>query len=387
MKIMYIIKAFAMKAGLERVVSDKINYLAEHGYEVSLITYEQGNHPLSFSLHTSVHFYNLDARFFKLSQLPLWKRPIVMWQMRRRFKKGLQQTVDIEQPDIIIATTYSMKILDIILSIQTKAHRLIESHIACYTVRKTYDYRNNLLLHNIAKLYDKWTFRNIGKFEKLIVLTQGDAQDWSQYIKDVVVIPNPLTCYPDGVRPHDGTGHRIICAGRLSEQKGFDLLVEAFSQIAGQCPAWHIDIFGSGEDEQKLHNKIHQHRLDERIKIFPPSSRIYDEYQNSEFFVLSSRYEGFGLVLIEAMACGIPCVSFRCKYGPEEIVTNGINGLLVENGDVRALAESILFMINHSEERLRMGIAAREMTRCFQKDIIMKEWIELFDSKEMNDNE
>ena len=87
------------------------------------------------------------------------------------------------------------------------------------------------------------------------------------------------------------------------------------------------------------------------------------------------------------MACGIPCVSFRCKYGPEEIVTNGINGLLVENGDVRALAESILFMINHSEERLRMGIAAREMTRCFQKDIIMKEWIELFDSKEMNDNE
>ena len=387
MRVMYIVKAFAMKAGVERVVCDKMNYLAEHGYGVSLITYEQGNHPHAFPLHPNVHHYNLNARFFKLNQMPIWKRPMVLGQMRQRFKYGLQQAIDDEQPDIIITTTYSMKILDIILSVQTKAHRLIESHIACYTVRKTYDYRHNPLLHYFAKLYDKWTFRNIGKFEKMIVLTQGDAQDWNHYIKDVVVLPNPVTYYPDSIRPHDGTGHRIICAGRLSEQKGFDLLIEAFSLIADQCPAWHIDIFGGGEDEQKLLNSIRQHQLEGRINIFPPSNHIYDEYQQSEFFVFSSRYEGFGLVLIEAMACGIPCVSFRCKYGPEEILKNGVNGILVEDGNIRDLAKSILFMISHSEERLRMGIAAREMTRCFQKDIIMKEWIELFDSKEMNDNE
>ena len=150
---------------------------------------------------------------------------------------------------------------------------------------------------------------------------------------------------------------------------------------------WYIDIYGSGDEKAMLCQLIADYNLQGRIVIHEPTTDIYREYQTSDFLVLSSRYEGFALVLIEAMACGIPCVSFRCKYGPEEIVTNGINGLLVENGDVRALAESILFMINHSEERLRMGIAAREMTRCFQKDIIMKEWIELFDSKEMNDNE
>lgn len=378
MRIMYIIKAFAMKAGVERVVSDKMNYFAEHGYEVSMVTYEQGNHPHAFPLHLSVHHYSLDARFFKLSQMPIWKRPMIMRQMRRHFKEGLQDAVDKEQPDVIITTTYSMKLLDIILNIRTKAHRLIESHIACYTVRKAYDYRHNPLLHNIAKLYDKWAFRNIGKFEKLIVLTQGDAQDWSQYVKDVVIIPNPVTCYPDSIKPHDGTGRRIICVGRLNEQKGFDLLIEAFSLIADQCPEWHIDIFGSGEDELKLLNSIHLHHLEGRINILPPTSHIYDEYQDSEFFVFSSRYEGFGLVLIEAMACGIPCISFRCKYGPEDLITDKENGLLVADGQISELAEKMLWMIIHQEERLRMGLRAREMAKKYLIGMVMKQWEALF---------
>ena len=205
MRIMYVIKAFAMKAGVERVVSDKMNYLAEHGYDVSMVTYEQGEHPYAFSLHPSVRHYSLEARFFKLNQMPVWKRPLAMRQMFRCFRQGFQQTVDKEQPDIIIVTTYSMKLLNIILSVRTNAHRIIESHVACYTIRKAYDYRNNLLLHNIAKLYDRWVFRNIRKFEKLIVLTQGDAQDWSHYIKDVVVIPNPVTKYPETILSHKST--------------------------------------------------------------------------------------------------------------------------------------------------------------------------------------
>lgn len=381
MRIMYIIKAFAMKAGVERVVSDKLNYLAENGYEVSMITYEQGNHPHAFPLHPSVRHYSLDARFFKLSQMPIWKRPMVMRQMRRRFKEGLQQAVDNEQPDIIIATTYSMKLLDIILNVQTKAHRLIESHIACYTVRKAYDYRYNPILHNIAKLYDKWAFRNMGKFEKLIVLTQGDAQDWGQYMKDVVIIPNPVTSYPDSIKPHDGSDHRIICVGRLNEQKGFDMLIEAFSLIADQCPEWHVDIFGSGEDEQKLVNSIHQYHLEGRINIFPPTSSIYDEYQKSEFYVFSSRYEGFGLVLIEAMSCGIPCISFRCKYGPEEIITDGTDGLLVKDQDIHDLACKMIWMIEHPEERITMGVNARKNALHYKKENVMKQWIDLFESQ------
>lgn len=380
MRIMYVIKAFAMKAGVERVVSDKMNYLAEHGYDVSMVTYEQGEHPYAFSLHPSVRHYSLEARFFKLNQMPVWKRPLAMRQMFRCFRQGFQQTVDKEQPDIIIVTTYSMKLLNIILSVRTNAHRIIESHVACYTIRKAYDYRNNLLLHNIAKLYDRWVFRNIRKFEKLIVLTQGDAQDWSHYIKDVVVIPNPVTKYPETILSHKSTDHRVICVGRLNEQKGFDMLIEAFSLIADKCPDWHIDIFGSGEDEQKLLKSIHKCQLDGRINILPPTNNIYEEYQKSEFFVLSSRYEGYPLVLNEAMSCRIPCVAFRCKYGPEEAIDHQVSGLLVKNGDVEDLAQKILWMATHQKERLAMGQAARLAARRYLLDIIMQRWMLFFSS-------
>lgn len=380
MKIMYVIKSFAMKAGVERVMSDKMNYLVEHGYEVAMVTYEQGEHSYPFYLNPAVRHYRLDARFFKLGQYPVWQRLWRMHQMRTRFKKGLQEAVDQMQPDIIITTTYSMKVLDLILALRTKACRLIESHIACYTVRKSFDYRNRPLLYQLAQLYDKHVFSRIGKFDKLVVLTQGDAEDWMQYIKDVVIIPNPVTYYPEKILPHDGSERRIISVGRLHEQKGFDMLIDAFALIADQCPEWHIDIFGSGNDHDTLLNQIRQRGMEKRINILPPTNEIYDAYQRSGFYVLSSRYEGFALVLSEAMSCGIPVVAFRCKYGPEDVIVNGENGLLAKNGDISELAESMLWMINHTNERLEMGKKSRKTALMYNKDVIMKRWIELFDS-------
>ena len=380
MKIMYIIKSFAMKAGVERVMSDKMNFLDGHGYDVVLVTYEQGNHPLAFPLNPDVIHHRLDARFFTLSCYPIWKRPYYWYKMRCSFKHGLQAVVDSEKPDIIITTTYSMKVLDIILGIKTSAHRLIESHIACYTVRKAYDYRWNPMFFRLAKLYDKYVFGKIRRFDRLIVLTAGDATDWKEYIDYVEIIPNPVTSFPDEVITHDGSGRRIIAVGRLHEQKGFDRLINAFAMVANHCPEWHIDIYGSGDDEKMLFDIIHNNGLDGKVNIFPPTNQIYQEYQKSEFFVLSSRYEGYPLVLNEAMACGIPCVAFRCKYGPEEAIEHQVNGLLVENGNVKDLAQKILWMTNHPEERKTMGQAARVAAQRYLLDTIMQKWVVLFSS-------
>lgn len=378
MRIMYIIKALAMKAGLERVVSDKMNYLAEHGYEVSLVTYEQGEHPLGFPLHPSIRYFNLDARFFKLGEKPLWKRPFGLRKMRKRFKEGLQQAINQAQPDVIITTTYSMKVFDIILDARTTARRIIESHTAGFTVRKTYDYRNNPVMRRVAKLYDRWTFSRIGEFDKLVALTKGDAENWRQYIKDVLIIPNPVTKYPDSVRQHDGSGRRIISVGRLSEEKGFDMLIKAFALIADKCPDWHVAIFGNGAEMQKLVDAIKLHRLEGRVNILPPTPQIYDEYQQSEFYVLSSHYEGYPLVLNEAMSCGIPCVAFRIRYGPDEAITHGENGLLAESENIEDLAKQMLWMIEHTQERLAMGAAARVAARRYLQPTIMQQWEELF---------
>lgn len=142
----------------------------------------------------------------------------------------------------------------------------------------------------------------------------------------------------------------------------------------------HLIQFGSGGDKEVLNEKILIDRLQNRVHIIAPTEHIYAEYQKSDFLVLSSRYEGLALVLIEAMSCGIPCIAFRCKYGPEDVITHQKDGILVTNGDVKELADQILWMATHKDERLQMGGAARETARRYQKEAIMRKWIDLFES-------
>ena len=376
MKLLYILKSFASKAGTERVVSDKINYLAEAGYDITLVTYEQGNHSLAFALHSSVRVIDLNTKFFELSRQPLYKKPFLLFLLRRKFRARLQIVVDEILPDVIISTTYSFNLLDIILTLKTSARQIVESHVACFSVMNSYGCRNSSIMNKIAQLYDAYKCFWLKRCEMMVVLTEGDAIEWRRHVSHVEVVSNTVTVFP-GQMSHDGKGKRIICVGRLHEQKGFDLLLDAFSQISEQCPGWVVEIFGSGSDEWSLKEKIRCYRLENVVHINAPTASIFDEYQRSEFLVLSSRYEGFGLVLIEAMSCGIPCVSFRCKYGPEEIITHRKDGLLVNNGDVHDLANQILWMINHTEERLQMGREARKSAMAYDKSNIMRQWEQL----------
>ena len=378
MKILYILPSFANTAGTERVISDKINFLAGKGFEIFLVTYEQGKHSCAFPLHSSVRVIDLNTRFFELKQSPYYKRFFLHLGLRRRFKKRLQNIVDEVLPDIVICTTYSLKLLDIILYIQTNAYRIIESHVAFFAIQKSYEYRHIPIIRDFAELYDHYVFNRLKQCDLMVVLTEGDAMEWRKHVTRVVVIPNPITFYPEHVLPHDGSGRRIICVGRLHEQKGFDMLIDAFALIAERCPDWRIDIYGDGSDKAVLLAKIQQYNFQNRIVINPPTSAIYDEYQRSEFFVLSSRYEGYPLVLNEAMSCGIPCVAFRCKFGPEDAITDTINGLLVDNGNVVELADKMLWMMTHTEERLLMGVKAREASSRYEKNVIMNQWVNLF---------
>ncbi len=360
-------------AGTERVMSDKINWLAEHGHIVSLVTYEQGNHPLSLSLHPNVKINDLDVRFFKLCYFSFIRKMWCLKKMKSIFKVRLQKVVDDFSPDVIIATTYSINLLKEIVYLDTTARIIMESHTACFSVSKEYDYYSNYIMRFVGRLYDAYNYRSLRALSLLIVLTDGDKRDWSRYTNKLKVLPNPLTYYPKQIEEKK-LPNRIICVGRLNVQKGFDLLIDAFAMIASQCAQWHIDIYGHGEDENKLHNQIRKHSLDTRVRIHKPIANIYKEYMQSDFLVLSSRYEGFGLVLVEAMSCGIPCVAFKCKYGPDEIIKDGIDGLLVENGAVSDLANKMLWMIKHDSERMEMGKMARNSALRYKKERVMLEW-------------
>lgn len=373
MKIMFILRAMANVAGTERVMSDKINWLAERGHDVSLVTYEQGLHPLSFALHSSVKYLDINTRFFMLSSFPIYCRIWKYRRLKKQFLSQLQNVVDKMCPDVIIVTSYSLNVITEILKIRTEARKIMESHVACYSVSKVYDYRSNRIMRKVVQLYDKYIYRKVDVFDLLLVLTEGDKKDWCQFVHKVKAIPNPLTYYPEQI-PTKSVFHRIICVGRLNEQKGFDLLIDAFSLVASQCPEWHIDIFGHGEEERNLLDQIYRKGLEHRVNILKPTSDIYAEYLQSDFFVLSSRYEGFGLVLIEAMSCGIPCVAFNCNYGPNEIIEDGINGILVNNGDVNCLAEKMLWMMTHESKRLEMGKKAHISVSKYGMDRVMLQW-------------
>lgn len=373
MRFLFLLKSFANVAGTERVMSDKINWLAERGHNVILVTYEQGEHPLSISLHPHVRFADLDIRFFKLRNVPLIRRFLYFNWMRCVFKERLQRLVDDFNPDLIVVTSYSMKLINEIISLKTNAKKILESHAVCYTVGKEYDYSSKTIMKLIGRLYDRYNYRQLNKLNSIIALTEGDKCEWNRYSEHVLVLPNPLTYYPEHLSRNENT-HRILCVGRLNEQKGFDLLIEAFSIIAEKCPNWYVDIYGHGEDKNMLLRNIASEKLEGRINICNPVDNIYDEYNKSAFLVFSSRYESFGLVLIEAMSCGLPCVSFNCRYGPSDIIENDVDGLLARAGDVQDLADKMLWMINHKKERLEFGRKARVSVKRFCKDVVMQKW-------------
>ena len=380
MKILFVIKSFAMKAGGERLMSDKMNYMADQGHEIILVTYEQGNHPMAFHLNSSIKHIDLNTRFFSLKRYSLPVRAIEVLKMKRLFRMRLQKVVDEVKPEIIHTTTYAIHLVDIILGLKTNAKKTIESQVCYESILKEVDFKGRFLLQDIARLYDHITLRRLKGFDAFFALTKGDAAQWKRYVDNIFCIPNPLTSYPKKIENHNVTHNRIICAGRLNPQKGFDLLIDSFALVADKCPEWNIDIFGSGDEESFLREKLREKKLEKRILIHPATDNIYMEFQRSDFFVFSSRFEGWGLVLVEAMACGIPPVSFRCKYGPEDIISDGDDGLLAKDGDIQDLSEKILWMINHPEQRQEMGKKARVSALRFNKDIVVQRWLEIFQS-------
>lgn len=377
MIIVYIYDAIARIGGVERILVDKMNYLANvYGYEIYLITAAQGKHAFSFPLSHKVRHIDIDARFHVQYQFGYPKRLWVKWRTDRDFKHRLQKQIDVIQPDMIIGTTYYKA--DVICRLKCGAKKIIESHCAkSHTGQNDGIRRNTFLqwLHTLRLIrYNRTVER---RSDVVVALTKGDAAEWSRPEK-VTVIPNMATQMPEAKASCEA--HRVISAGRLIYQKGYDRLIESWNIVHRKHPDWKLDIFGNGPAYQELQEQISRNKLDGVVSIHPPTDHLAEEFLQSSIYVMSSRYEGFGLVLVEAMACGLPCVSFDCPYGPADIIKNGEDGFLIENSHIGQMAEKINYLIENESERFRMGEQARENVRRFSKENIMKKWDRLFRS-------
>lgn len=386
MKILYIFRSLAVVGGVEKILVDKMNYLSQiKDYEITLITYEQGNHPIVFPLSSKIKHIDLNILFYKRYQYNVLKRSFIYVNLKKQFKKDITKLITDIHPDFVICTTYSMLEINILSKLTDRSKIIIESHSARKAIGKTNIHENNFMMKLAAKMMDRNLYKQIGKCHALITLTNNDAEEWKD-IKEAVVIPNMLDYYPEKIDTPQKKGKHIISAGRLTKQKGYDLLLKAWQKVHQKHPDWILDIYGKGEDYNILMENIEEMHLQQVVYIHPPTMDIYSKYMESDFYVMSSRWEGFGLVLAEAMSCGIPCVAFNCPHGPSDIIRQGQDGILVENGNIDLLAEKIVYLIEHEDIRLEMGKKARESAKRFLPQVIMPQWEILFKSLISIDN-
>jgi len=215
------------------------------------------------------------------------------------------------------------------------------------------------------------------KMDAVVLLTQRDAACYG-FCKNTKVIPNAA---PFIAKHLSDLNHNVaMSAGRFEKIKRFDVLIEAVSLIKDQCPGWKFKIFGEGSEQKPLTDLIAGKRLEGIVELVPTVSDIEKEYCNSSIYAMSSKTEAFPMVLLEAKSCGLPVVSFDCPNGPLEIIRNGIDGLLVENGNVEALAQGMLKLIKDPLLRHKYGReAAKDAIERFSPKHIFEMWEKLFD--------
>ncbi len=371
MKIVYVYKALALWGGIERIFTDKMNYFSEqYRYDVTIITTCQGNHTVPYSLSPKVKHIDLNIRFHTKYLYSILKQLWIGHKMNIKFKRLLKEQFDTIKPDIIIVTTDLY--MDVVTQLANGIPVIAESHSDKY---------QNLLSNNGKKLniiqqYEQYKYlKSINKVTELVTLTEQDAKIWN-IPKKTVIIPNCI--HANHIEHSICENKQVIFVGRFSYQKGIDYAIDIWKIVHQKHPDWELHLYGEGEMKSLYVSEIKNQSLDTTIFIHKPTSHIDNAYKESSIFMLTSRYEPFGLVIPEAMSCGVPCIAFKCA-GPMNIIDNQINGILIDNGNIQKFADAICYLIENEQIRKTMGQKAIEKAQFYDIQNIMPKWKELFE--------
>ena len=374
MKILYAVEAVNLSGGYDRVIIEKANYLAEHGFDVIITVASHALAEPCYEISEKVRLIDFEIDFHQQYGHHLFYRAFIYTVMMRKYRCALKELLFFERPDIVI-TTLGREI-DFITKIHDGSVKIGESHIAKNYVRNLHLMeQNGIAQRMIARLWRRKMDRLVGQLDALVLLTQHDADSWSGLTK-TVVIPNSLPFFPD--KPSICNQKQVIFVGRLNEQKGLEYLIETWKRVHQKHKDWILQIYGDGEQRELLLHLISEAKLKDAVVVNHSTRQIMDKYLESSIFLLTSRFEGFGMVLIEAMACGVPVVSFDCPWGPADIIKNGEDGFLVEYLNTTEAAEKVVQLIESPELRMKMSIRARENVQRYSRNTVMKQWIELF---------
>ncbi len=367
MRIVYVYHSLAIWGGVERVWVEKMNYLARsYGFDIYIITYNQGNHSIPYCLDERVHHLDLGVCTHKKYSFHWFCRIWANFYYQRLLDVRLFDSVKILAPDIIV-TTVSGEMVNLWKKID-KTPILVETHRG---------YKNDLLEMKWWHIFNYFSIKNYLKNVDVIVsLTEKDVEKWGKKYRRVCMIPNIVNL--------NSTGHyskviekHIIFVGRFDKQKGIPELLSVWRIVHAKHPEWQLDMYGEGPYKQKLLRLFDFKQYN--INVFDPVSDIHSRYINSSILVLTSEYEPFGLVISEAMSCGIPVVSFEGD-GPCSIITDGKDGYIVRNRNIQTFADKLCLLMEDEQMRIRMGRTAIESSKRFSPEKVMPKWKNLFES-------
>lgn len=373
-KIVYVTPALYMAGGVERVLTLKANYFAEHfGYDITIILTEGKDKPLFYPLSDKIKVVNLNIGFEDLWTCSFTKKIFVYLKKQRQFKRALNKELMRLLPDITISLL--RREINFINDIKDGSKKIGELHINRANYRNFKIEKAGLIKTLFAKLWSVNLVLHLKKLDKLVVLTEKDREAWVE-LDNVISIPDPLPFVPQKISALDNK--RVVAIARYSHEKGIDLLLKAWAETEKGCNDWRLDVYGDGDTTpyEQLIDTLGINRS--RCALHGRTNNVEQEYVNSSLFVLSSRFEGFGMVLIEAMACGLPVVSFDCPWGPRSIISDGVDGFLAENGSPLHLSSCMLKILKNPDLLETMAKSAIINVKRFRVEIVVQQWHQLF---------
>ena len=358
MKIAFILGRFWYPAGMERVITIRANELCKE-YDITIVTPNQ---------YPKKDFYELDKRIHREDLIISnndYRQVLTDYLLKSKF-------------DITVSTGGAEFFF--LHKIKDGSKKIFEFHFS-FDISKVWclEIKNPIKRWFYIKLQTYRRIYHARKYDLVIVLSKTDLKKWKRVANNVTYIYNPITIPTGHVSKCDTKN--AIAVGRIQEQKGFDLLVEAWSIVNEKHPNWILNIYGDGSEEKKtaLQELINKKNLQSSFILRGRTSNIVEKYLESSIFILSSRAEGFPLVLLEASSCGLPLIAFDCPSGPSEIIENGRNGFVVGKvGDIQALAQKICYLIENPVRRKEIGTESARLSKRFQLDAIIDQWKSIY---------
>ncbi|MYM82947.1 glycosyltransferase [Duganella sp. FT50W] len=351
--------------GAERVAATLANAWSARGHQVTIMPTFSGRGDCFYPLADQVELrYLADVAGANGAGKKNWKTMLVRLLALRRFFRATR-------PDVIISFITNVNAAAVIASAGLRIPTIVCERSDPFAQPTT----------RIGKLYGALTYRFASC---LMVQTAAVEQKYRQAktrLKRLAVIPNPIPPQFElaPARRRESTRRHLVGVGRLADEKQFGLLIDIFARLASAHPDWHFHIVGKGPLEAQLQRRIDAHGLAQRIELRGPSSDIHATLQQADGFVLASRYEGFPNALLEAMATGLPCVTFDCPSGPREMTEAGQVALLVPSNDTAGMEQALRTLMGDAQLRERLGPQARSsVMRRFSVEAVLSQWEALF---------